>query len=186
MAGDRAAMEKVAKPVLLNLGCGTNKWPDYVNVDAYGDVDVRWDLNKLPYPWDDNSIDEISMLHVLEHIPDWWGAFSECARILKPGGLLRIHVPDESSATALTYRDHCHVFGMNSFFGIHGYVPGTNTWAATEQDSVPLVLRNYAQVPFKEYQWMTAWGARWLLRFCARHLRNFIWEQRFEFVKVGP
>jgi len=172
-----------AKPLLLNLGCGKDKLSGFIGVDAYGSPDVCWDLEVFPYPWDDDSVDGIEMRHVLEHIGPWWDAFSECARILKPGGFLHIHVPDESSCTALTYRDHHHVFSLHSFYGIMGYTPGTNTWAATEQDSIPLVLESYYQVPHNDYQWMSRWCPR-LLRFCANHMRNFIHEQRFYFRKV--
>ena len=178
-------MGEAIKPLLLNLGAGTNLLPGHVNVDAHGDADFKWDLNQFPYPWKDNSVDGIEMWHVLEHIPDWWSAFKECARILKPGGYFHVRVPDESSATALTYRDHLHVFARNSFFGILSYRdPGTNAWAATEKESVPLVIVDYRQVPYPAYYWMIRW-APWLLVFCSHHLRNFIWEQRFMFRKVG-
>lgn len=184
MGRDRAEMATFIQPIILNLGCGNNKGIGRVNVDAYGDPDVVWDLQEFPYPWDDNSVDGIEMYHVLEHLPDWWSAFKECARILKPGGYLDIHVPDESSPTALTYRDHCHVFSINSFHGIIDAQSGTNAWAETEINSVPLKMINYYQVPFKKYEWMTKWCS-WLLRFCANHLRGFIWEQQFYFIKLG-
>jgi SAM-dependent methyltransferase len=171
-------------PLFLNLGCGGNRLPRHVNVDLYGKPDVIWDLNITPYPWADNSVDGIEMWHTLEHLENWWGAFTECARILRPGGYLRIRVPDESSETALTYRDHRHVFSQRSFHGIEGRVQGTNAWAETEAESVPLRQVSYYRVPFPEYQWM-AKRCQWLLLFCANHLRNFIWEQRFEFVKIG-
>lgn len=174
----------MAQPLFLNLGCGSNKLAGCLNVDAYGDPDFFWDLNSFPYPWDDNSVDGIEMWHVLEHIPNWWEAFKECARILKPGGYLHIRVPDESSATALTYRDHHHVFSPRSFHGISGARHGTNAWAETENDSVPLRLEGYNQVPYQQYEWMVKWCPR-VLKFCADHLRNFIWEQRFRFVKIG-
>jgi SAM-dependent methyltransferase len=178
-------MDAVVKPVFLNLGCGTNREPNHINVDAFATVnpDVVWDLNVTPYPWAANSVDGIMMYHVLEHLDNWWEAFTECARILKPGGYLRIHVPDESSATALTYRDHVRVFGLASFHGIHGRESGTNAWARTVEGSIPLMQEFYAQVPYKKYEWMI-WSCPWLLRFCAAHLRNFIWEQQFVFRKI--
>ena len=98
-----------SKPLRLDLGCGEGKNPGWTRVDLYGEPDVRWNLQEFPFPWDDNSVDEIMMHHVLEHLPNWWDAFTECARILKPGGLFHVHVPDESSTSALTYRDHYHV-----------------------------------------------------------------------------
>lgn len=177
-------MGTVAEPLLLNLGCGTWKRSGYVNVDAFEQCkpDFIWNLDVTPYPWETNSVDGIVMTHVLEHLDNWWEAFCECSRILKPGGFLQINVPDESSSTALTYRDHLHVFNLASFHGIKGRTSGTNAWAMGEEDKIPLVLEQYFQVPFKEYEWMTRFPR--LLKFCAKHLRNFIWEQQFHFRKV--
>jgi SAM-dependent methyltransferase len=179
-------MVDTATPLLLNLGCGTQKEPQFLNVDGFKECnpDLVWDLNVTPYPWESNSVDGVQMLHVLEHLDNWWEAFCECARILKPGGFLRIHVPDESSQTALTYRDHLRVFGLASFHGIHGRPSGTNAWAKSVESTVPLVLSEYYQVPHGNYQWMARWCPR-VLRFCADHLRNFIHEQRFVFRKIG-
>lgn len=185
MGRDRGKMEQNAIPLKLNLGCGDKRMAGFVGVDAYGYPDVVHDLNTFPYPWDDNSVDEIQMHHALEHIPNWWGAFVECARILKPGGKFEIRVPDESSKTALTYRDHYHVFSLASFHGVQGYDSGTNYWAKTEEGGIPLKLYSYNQVPYKEYEWMTHWPFSRLLRFCADHMRNFIHEQRFIFIKIG-
>lgn len=175
------------KPLMLNLGCGFNKLPGYVNVDAFAhcEPEVVHDLDVFPYPWADNSVDSIEYWHAMEHVKDWWGSFCECARILKYGGTLNIRVPDESSKTALTYRDHHHVFSEYSFHGIAGRSHGTNAWAYLEQGSVPLKLTHHMRVPYKEYNWMGKW-CPWLLEFCANHLRNFIWEQQFTFVKIGP
>lgn len=173
------------EPVLLNLGCGTYKRPGWINVDAYKECspDMILDLNVTPYPWEDNSVDAVLMTHVLEHVENWWGCFTECARILKPGGTLQINVPDESSSTALTYRDHLNVFNLASFHGIKGRMSGTNAWAKSVEGTVPLVLEHYFRVPFKQYEWMTRW-CPWLLQFLADHSRNWIWEQQFHFRKV--
>ena len=43
----------------LNLGCGQNKMPGYVNVDKYGAPDVRHDLESFPWPWPDGAFDEV-------------------------------------------------------------------------------------------------------------------------------
>jgi len=179
-------MEQNDKPVLLNLGCGFDRFEGYVNVDAF-DIckpDIVHDLNEFPYPWADNSVDEIKMLHILEHLDDWWKVFLECVRILKPGGYLHIHVPDESSSTALTYRDHNHVFSFVSFHGTGGSTHGSSAWAKEFEDSIPVVMETYNRVPFPEHQWMFKWPFRWLGSFCARHGRNFIWEQQFHFRKL--
>jgi len=49
------------------------------------------DLTALSFP--DKSLDFIVSLEVMEHIPDFRAAFSECARVLVPGGKLLLCVP---------------------------------------------------------------------------------------------
>lgn len=176
----------------LNLGCGFNKMEGYINVDKYDicEPDVVVDLDKFPWPWPDHSIDQIFASHVMEHLIDWWAAVNECARILKVGGIMEIRVPDESSSSALSYRDHNHVFSWFSFYGVRYTAdsiirlrPGYNAWAQTEWGKLPLIITGYAQVPDEKYLWMAKWCPR-ILRFCADHLRNFIREQRISFQKI--
>lgn len=177
----------------LNLGCGFTKFvgANWTNVDKYNicNPDMVHDLDIIPYPWPDNTFDYIYANHVFEHLRDWWGALVECSRILKPGGHLEVRVPDESSSSALTYRDHLHVFYITSFHGIgkgrnNIYRSGTNAWAKTIEGTVPLDLVFYHRVPHREYAWMRHWPFIHLLKFCAAHMRNFIWEQQFIFRKL--
>jgi hypothetical protein len=177
-------MAENVRGTFLNIGCGMDKMPGWVNVDRY-DIckpDVVLDLNKPEWPWADNSVDGILAKHVLEHLSEYWTAFKECGRILKVGGTLEVRVPDASSDDALGFRDHLRLFNGNSFFGILGYRHGTNAFAMKEQESVPLRLVSFNRVPFKKYYWMP----QRLLKFCAEHMRNFVWEQRFVFRKENP
>jgi SAM-dependent methyltransferase len=50
------------------------------------------------YPMLDDSLDIIFFNHVLEHIPDDMLALREVYRILRPGGLLILGVPNEGAA----------------------------------------------------------------------------------------
>lgn len=82
---------------LLNLGCGEHCHPDWTNVDLARSVAgvVQADLRKgVPFP--DNEFDVVYHSHVLEHLtPQEGRAFlEECERVLKPGGTLRVVVPD--------------------------------------------------------------------------------------------
>jgi hypothetical protein len=65
-----AIVEEKVEPLLkLNLGCGKSKLDGYLGVDTvkFGDnVDVVQDLTK-PWPWADNSVEQIQMSHVMEH-----------------------------------------------------------------------------------------------------------------------
>ncbi len=83
----------------LNLGCGNKIYDGYVNVDKFDvyDVDIMHDLEKFPYPFNDNSVDEILLSHVLEHIgqaPDLFiKILKEFYRICKNKALINIAVP---------------------------------------------------------------------------------------------
>ena len=44
-------------------------------------------------PFDDNVFDLVALLDTVEHIPDEFGVFEECLRVLKPGGKLMVTVP---------------------------------------------------------------------------------------------
>ena len=78
------------KEIRLNLGGGSFSDPRYTVLDLKNGHDIR----KLPY--DDNSVAEIYASHVLEH----YGFYEEpkllaaWARVIKPGGIMRIAVPD--------------------------------------------------------------------------------------------
>ncbi|MBN1162195.1 class I SAM-dependent methyltransferase [Patescibacteria group bacterium] len=87
------------KKVILHLGCGTTRMKDAINIDSFEapTVDKVMDLEKFPYPFCENSVDEIHMYFVLEHLRDHVGVMKELHRILKPGGILYIRVPHGSS-----------------------------------------------------------------------------------------
>lgn len=72
------------------------KHAGWVTVDISGTPDIHHDLRQFPYPLDDNSGDVILLSHVLEHLTRVQGRamLAECRRILKPGGIIHIAVPD--------------------------------------------------------------------------------------------
>src|SRR4051794_13114347 len=82
---------------LLNLGCGSRYRPGWTNVDRVsggGEV-LAHDLTR-PLPFDTNSFDVVYHSHVLEHfLVDAGQEFlRECVRVLRPGGVLRVAVPN--------------------------------------------------------------------------------------------
>jgi hypothetical protein len=81
----------------LNLGCGPNKVPGYVNVDKYGEPDLRHDLEQFPWPWPSDAVDEVLASHVLEHLgqtPEAFiGVMKELYRVCRHGAEVRIAVP---------------------------------------------------------------------------------------------
>lgn len=82
---------------LLNVGCGRCYHDDWTNIDleAAGPGVRQYDLRRgLPYP--DHSFDAVYHSHVLEHLTpqDAVSMITECRRVLRPGGVLRVVVPD--------------------------------------------------------------------------------------------
>ena len=54
----------------LNLGCGFDKREGFVNADNFPECspDVRFDIERTPWPLEDDGFDHILMKHVLEHV----------------------------------------------------------------------------------------------------------------------
>lgn len=89
-------IEQESGPMRLHLGSGVQPKKGWLNVDLVGDpIDLAWNLAK-GIPFGDGSADAIFHEHLLEHIPLRAGAslMDECFRVLRPGGVLRVGVPD--------------------------------------------------------------------------------------------
>ena len=83
----------------LNLGCGKDYIDDWVNVDFYDDskCDVTHDLEEFPWPWEDDSVSEIRIIHTLEHLGTDWKVFikilQEMYRVCEDDATIEVHVP---------------------------------------------------------------------------------------------
>jgi len=99
----------------LNLGCGEHKIKGYINCDILEEVkpDIRLDLTKK-LPFADNSIDEIYMNHVLEHILNYGFLLNEIWRVCKKNSKITIHVPFYASQNNLQVPEHINSFGYFS------------------------------------------------------------------------
>jgi predicted SAM-dependent methyltransferase len=93
----QARSSRVRSLQYLNVGCGKKPISHMINLNYewYPFVDLTWDITK-PLPLADSSLLGVYSEHVLEHLPfdsiplilnDW-------KRVLKPGGTVRILVPD--------------------------------------------------------------------------------------------
>lgn len=86
------------KNALVNFGAGPAGKPGWINVDAFEakGVNCVWDCRySLPLPG--NSVRGIFTEHFLEHLDyqtDAPAFLKECLRIMQPGAVIRIIVPD--------------------------------------------------------------------------------------------
>ncbi|GIZ52009.1 glycosyltransferase family 9 protein [Noviherbaspirillum aridicola] len=82
----------------INLGCGRDYRPGWLNVDFFdaAQPDQVVDLERTPWPLDNDCAEFILMKHVLEHLgkdtQSFLSIMSELYRIAKPDALIEIHV----------------------------------------------------------------------------------------------
>ncbi|MFH1130098.1 MAG: hypothetical protein V1754_02105 [Pseudomonadota bacterium] len=105
----------MSEDLKLNLGCGQNFLPGYINVDKEGEPDFRFDLETFPWPWANNSAQEVVLHHVLEHLGETTNSFlsimKELYRICRPDAVVKIVVPHPRHDSFLS--DPTHVRAIN-------------------------------------------------------------------------
>jgi SAM-dependent methyltransferase len=97
---------------MLNVGCGRFPVAGAINLDAVAGpgVDVVWDLDFTPWPFDDGQFTQVQGVQVFEHLGNPVGFMGEAWRVLSSGGRLHLEVPhytSRNSFTDPTHRRHC-------------------------------------------------------------------------------
>jgi SAM-dependent methyltransferase len=116
----RVTKSTLCSGLRLNLGCGTRTPDQWTNVDyslgarlgkipplrpllrSVGIFHIEWSASifihdlRRPLPWPDGSVTAIYSSHTLEHLTKDAGQrlLCECRRVLSPGGVIRIAVPN--------------------------------------------------------------------------------------------
>ena len=99
---------------------------DYTTTDLNSPLaDVKADICDLPF--DDNTYDIIFCNHVLEHIPNDEKAMLELYRVLKPGGMAILQIPQDLNR-ATTFEDNsitdpkkrAEIFGQYDHVRVYG------------------------------------------------------------------
>jgi SAM-dependent methyltransferase len=104
----------------LDVGCGINKYPGAIGIDRNPATraDVLCDLDHIPYPFADNSFDQLRAIHVIEHVSDVIRSMEEFHRLVRSGGRVRIETPhytDFSSFCDPTHRWHLNSYSFRYF-----------------------------------------------------------------------
>ncbi|MBI4388561.1 MAG: methyltransferase domain-containing protein [Nitrospinae bacterium] len=80
----------------LNLGCGKNLLPGWLNCDSLPVPGAVYLDGSRPLPFPANAFDYIFAEHMIEHLPlpSIASLLTDCRRVLKPGGTIRLVTPN--------------------------------------------------------------------------------------------
>ena len=92
-------------PVKLHLGCGPKYIPGFLHIDVIDGEHIHHQGSICELPFAEKSVELIYAAHVLEHFGRWeiQKVLEEWYRVLIPGGVLRIAVPDFAQCVKLYY-----------------------------------------------------------------------------------
>ena len=135
----------------LNLGCGGDHLDGWVNADKYPEAhpDVVLDLETFPWPFAEDSVDEVLLKHVLEHVgrdsDTFLAIIKELYRICKDGAQVRVIVPHPRHLDFLT--DPTHVRPITPELFLHFSRKVNAKWQSLGLPGTPLAL--YIGVDFE-------------------------------------
>lgn len=103
---DRLNTLPPSAPRKIHLGCGPRSITGFIHIDLmpFPHIDYAADVRDLSFV-PDNSVDLIYASHVLEHFGRWeyLDVLRAWTRAIKPGGVLRLAVPDFKACAAVYY-----------------------------------------------------------------------------------
>ena len=131
----------------LNVGCGTDVRPGWVNLDVapLPGVDVVHDLGELPLPFEDGRFDHVECQDVLEHL-DYPPLLGELHRVLRPGGTLSVRSPHFSSRAVYLDPTHRTAFSIDT---LGFFVPNDRSYYF----DFSFTAVESARITFHRYRW---------------------------------
>ena len=159
--------DKIIKSNKLNLGCEKEYKNGWLNVDFDRRVraDAYVDLNKFPWPWKDDSFDEILASAIIEHLDDFYKVMRELHRIGKQGCKIYILLPHASEiANSFAEVEHKWTYSYHTFGSI---------WANKELWHLFRVLKRRVSFTRINFQFMNK------IMNPLVNLFPFVWERCF-------
>lgn len=110
--------------IKLNLGSRDRAIPGFkgMDIDQHAGVDFVGDISDLSR-FEDGSVGEIYASHILEHFPSTQtlSVLKEWARVLAPGGILYVAVPDFKRTVEIYLKHGLINWVQNFLMGDQGY-----------------------------------------------------------------
>jgi len=143
----------------LNLGCGNQYKEGYENLDKLEHLktDKQVDLEDAKLPYEDNSVGEVLLHDVLEHISDPFPLMKEIWRVCKEGAIVDIMCPYPWSDYQAC--DPTHVKAYNeitfSFFTKEAYEKDKGTARSPIDLGFDYSIKNMILIPNQRYVGMS-------------------------------
>jgi ubiquinone/menaquinone biosynthesis C-methylase UbiE len=101
----------------INLGSGHKRIDGFLNIDADPNCnpDYLCNLEHDSIPLEDNTVDEVIVHHVLEHILNFKHVMTEIYRVCKPNAIIDIRLPHPNHDTFLIDPTHVRPLLPESF-----------------------------------------------------------------------
>lgn len=127
--------------IKLNIGAGNTV------IEGFTAIDRKFGTEAYPLNYADNSVEEIRCSHMLEHLSfgEAQEAFKEWRRVLKPGGRLRISVPDFDKIAATKGQDENWRFKL-----MGGQIDGNDYHKSAYDDG--LLMAHFEKFGFENVQ----------------------------------
>jgi len=134
----------------LNIGAGRTSYEGFENVDIVALPNTKHvvNLNNIPWPFPDESCDEMKAIDVLEHLQDTIAIVNEIWRVLCFGGKVEIQVPNVIGSPYHAFTDPTHI----RFFSEHTFnywIPGTrhgDTYGFYSEHKFKLINKEVAKI----------------------------------------
>ena len=93
---------------VLDVGCGRDKLPGAIGIDANprSDADIIHDIDVRPWPIEPCTITRVRAQDVLEHVADFFGVMAEIHRVCVDGAIVDVRMPFMSSLNFATDPTH--------------------------------------------------------------------------------
>lgn len=143
---------------LLDVGCGGGDIVKMAREAGFEAAGVEFSADAVAYgrargldvaqgtlegaAFPDASFDGVSLFHVLEHLPDPVGTLREVRRILKPGGVLLVQVPNFGSLQAAIFRRQWFPLDVPRHF--HQFTPESLQQAFKQAGFEPIALDHHS------------------------------------------
>ena len=138
---------------------------------------MNHDLNKVPWPIEDNCFEKVLCYAILEHVDDFYGVMQEIWRTSKDGAQVHIEVPHYSDTAAYTDPTHVNYFSSFSF----DTLTGNNQWSYYTDARFEISELRIRLVKLYKY-FLIEWLINASLKIKSLRFIRKIWENYFSFI----